>query len=71
MVDRATRYQNAVNQIQGRNKPGQPQAAVDIPDNTLERHVKAVCPVSSYLAVQFLKRITRTGSPTHYGSSNR
>ena len=42
MVDRATRYQNAMNQIQGRNRPGQPQAAVDIPDNTLERHVKAV-----------------------------
>jgi hypothetical protein len=39
MVDRATRYQNAMNQIQERNKPGQP---VDIPDNTQERLVKSV-----------------------------
>lgn len=39
MVDRATRYQNAMNQIQERNKPGQ---SVEIPDNTQERHVKSV-----------------------------
>jgi hypothetical protein len=41
MVDRATRYQNAMNQIQERNKPGQPVLA-EIPDNTQERHVKSV-----------------------------
>ncbi|KAI0002543.1 Metallo-dependent phosphatase-like protein [Russula compacta] len=40
MVDRATRYQNAMNQIQERNKPG--QAVVDIPPNTHERLVRAV-----------------------------
>lgn len=39
MVDRTTRYQNAMNQIQERNKLAQ---AVDIPDNTQERHVKSV-----------------------------
>jgi hypothetical protein len=39
MVDRATRYQNAMNKIQERKKPGQ---AVDVPDNTYERHVKSV-----------------------------
>lgn len=41
MVDRATRYQNAMNQIQERNKPGQPVLA-EIPANTQERHVKSV-----------------------------
>jgi hypothetical protein len=41
MVDRATRYQNAMAQIQERKQPGQ---AVDIPDNTTERHVKNVRP---------------------------
>jgi hypothetical protein len=42
MVDRATRYQNAMNQIQERNRPG--QQAVEIPgaDVTQERHVKSV-----------------------------
>ncbi|KAF8504454.1 Metallo-dependent phosphatase [Russula emetica] len=39
MVDRATRYQNAMNQIQERNKVGH---AVEIPDNTQERHAKSV-----------------------------
>jgi len=39
MVDRATRYQNAMNQIQERNKQVQ---AVEIPDETYERHVKSV-----------------------------
>jgi len=63
MVDRVTRYQNAMNQIQGRNRSGPPQA-VDIPDNTLERHVKAVRPVLSHLSVQFLKPMTHAGSPT-------
>lgn len=43
MVDRATRYQNAMNQIQERNKPGQAvKQVVDVPDNTYERHVKSV-----------------------------
>jgi hypothetical protein len=41
MVDRATRYQNAMNQIQERNKQGHP-VQVEIPDNTQERHVKSV-----------------------------
>jgi serine/threonine-protein phosphatase 2B catalytic subunit len=41
MVDRATRYHNVMHQIQERNNPNQPHA-VDIPDNTLERHVKTV-----------------------------
>ncbi|KAH9965239.1 Metallo-dependent phosphatase [Russula dissimulans] len=40
MVDRATRYQNVMNQIQERNKPG--QAVVDVPPDTHERHVKHV-----------------------------
>jgi len=71
MVDRATRYQNAMNQIQGRNRPGQPQAAVDIPDNTLERHVKAVRPVHRISLSSFSKRMTHAGSPTYYGSSSR
>ncbi len=39
MVDRATRYQNAMTQIQERKKPGQ---AIEIPANTHERHVKTV-----------------------------
>jgi hypothetical protein len=39
MVDRATRYQNAMNQIQERKQPGQ---AVDIPENTTGRHVRNV-----------------------------
>ena len=39
MVDRATRYQNAMHQIQERNKQ---VSAVEIPDNTQERHVKSV-----------------------------
>ncbi len=43
MVDRATRYQNAMHQIQERKKPGQGQA-VDIPDNTHGRHVNSVRP---------------------------
>lgn len=41
MVDRATRYQNAMNQIQERNRQAQP-VQVEIPDNTQERHVKSV-----------------------------
>jgi hypothetical protein len=41
MVDRATRYKNAANQIQERKKPGQTQI-VDVPDNTQERQVKGV-----------------------------
>lgn len=48
MVDRATRYQNAMNQIQERNKNTQSQA-VDVPDNTYERHAKAVRPFIAYL----------------------
>jgi hypothetical protein len=49
MVDRATRYQNAMNQIQERNKPGQ-SVAVEIPDNTQERHVKSVRLFFAYLS---------------------
>jgi len=43
MLDRATRYKNAANQIQERErkKPGQVQV-VDVPDNTQERQVKGV-----------------------------
>ena len=48
MVDRATRYQNAMNQIQERKKPGQP---VEIPDNTQERHVKSVRLFVAYLSL--------------------
>lgn len=72
MVDRATRYQNAMNQIQGRGKSGQPQP-VDIPDNTLDRHVKAVRPVHriSLCPVQFLRRMAHAGSRTYHRSSNR
>ena len=40
-IDRATRYQNAMHQIQERNRPGH-AVAVEIPDNTQERHVKSV-----------------------------
>jgi hypothetical protein len=46
MVDRATHYQNAMNQIQERNKQGTSQAE-DIPENTHERLVKAVRPFIS------------------------
>ncbi len=53
MVDRATRYHNAVHQIQERNKPSQPHA-VDIPDNTLERHAKTVSPFIASLSVSGL-----------------
>jgi hypothetical protein len=40
MVDRATHYQNAMNQIQERNN--KQVHNFEIPDNTQERHVKAV-----------------------------
>ena len=43
MVDRATRYQNAMNQIQERERNKQVHV-VEIPDNTQERHVKSVRP---------------------------
>lgn len=39
MVDRITHYQNALSRIQEKNKTGH---AVDIPPNTLERHMKDV-----------------------------
>jgi hypothetical protein len=42
MVDRATRYQNAMNQIQERNKPKPGQQPVEVPDDTYERQVKSV-----------------------------
>lgn len=44
MVDRATRYQNAMHQIQERNRAGPAVVPVDVPDNTVERHVKNVRP---------------------------
>jgi hypothetical protein len=47
-MDRATRYQNAMNQIQERNKAGQ---AVEIPDNTQERHAKSVRLFVAYLSL--------------------
>jgi len=47
MVDRATRYKNAMNQIQERNRPGQTSQMVDVPPDTHERHARSVRP---YLA---------------------
>jgi hypothetical protein len=49
-MNRATRYQNAMHQIQERNKNTQSQA-VDVPANTLERHAKSVRPFVAYLCL--------------------
>jgi hypothetical protein len=46
MVNRATHYKNAMNQIQERNKQG-PSQVVDIQEDTHERQVKAVRPFIS------------------------
>lgn len=75
MVDRATRYQNAMHQIQERINPSQTHA-VDIPDNTLERHVKTVSPFIASLCVRSLSAEPLlfslcAGAPTCYGSSNK
>lgn len=71
MVDRATRYQNAMNQIQERNKPG--HAVVDIPPDTHERHVKAV---RRSICVRVCIRLSQTsfactGASTYENMSNR
>ena len=45
MVDRVTRYQNAMQQIEERNRQSGHIVPVDVPDNTIERHVKNVRPL--------------------------
>lgn len=64
MVDRVTRYQNAMQQIEERNKQSGQTVPVDIPDNTLERHVKNVRPfIASILTSQPMTFLC-VGTPT-------
>lgn len=64
MVDRVTRYQNAMQQIEERNKQSGQTVPVDIPDNTLERHVKNVRPFIASIFTSQPMTFLCVGTPT-------